>query len=128
MESMSLAIDAFYKRAGVMGYRAAAIAYILNNNKETSNVVDFGLWVADYVLQQQVAMWGSYIENAEQMDTSTPVANLFQELGEEFSRKDLVNLRIIHGQGTNVRTIIMRWKKAGMIEEIKPREYIKISK
>jgi hypothetical protein len=40
----------------------------------------------------------------------------------------LVNLRIIHGQGTNVRTIIMRWKKAGMIEEIKPREYVKIHK
>ena len=125
---MSLAIDAFYKRAGVMGYRAAAIAYILNNNKETSNVADFGLWVADYVLQQQVAMWGSYIENAEQMDTSTPVANLFQELGEEFSRKDLVNLRIINGQGTNVRTIIMRWKKAGMIQEIEPGRYIKIHK
>ena len=128
MESMSLAIDAFYKRAGVMGYRAAAIAYILNNNKETSNVADFGLWVADYVLQQQVAMWGSYIENAEQMETSTPVANLFQELGEEFSRKDLVNLRIIHGQGTNVRTIIMRWKKAGMIQEIEPNRYVKIHK
>jgi hypothetical protein len=71
-----LAIDAFYKRAGVMGYRAAVIAYILNDYKETTHVIDFGLWVADYVLQQQVAMWGAYIENAEQMETSTPVANL----------------------------------------------------
>ena len=125
MESMSLAIDAFYKRAGVMGYRAAVITYILNDYKETTHVIDFGLWVADYVLQQQVAMWGAYIENAEQMETSTPVANLYNDLGEEFCRKDLVNLRIINGQGTNVRTIIMRWKQAGMIREVEKNKYVK---
>lgn len=118
METMSLSIDAFYKRSAVMGYRAAGIAYILCGYKETTVVTDFALWVADYVLQQQVAMWGNYIENAEQMANSNPVANLYQELPAEFRREDLVNLRIVNGQGTNVRMIISRWKKANMIVEI----------
>lgn len=125
MESMSLAIDAFYKRAGVMGYRAAAIAYLLNDYKETTNVIDFGLWVADYVLQQQVAMWGSYIENAEQMETTTPVANLYKELGEEFTREELINLRLMNGMPRNERTNLMRWKKAGMIREVEKNKYVK---
>lgn len=124
-ETMSLAIDAFYKRSAVMGYRAAAVAYVLCGYKETSVVTDFGLWVADYVLQQQVAMWGSYIENAEQMVTSTPIANLFAELPEEFTREELKKLRSINGQSTNVRMIILRWKQAGMIQETEPGRYVK---
>ena len=81
--------------------------------------------VADYVLQQQVSLWGSYLESQEEIKTSNPVANLYKELGEEFSKDDLVNLRIINGQGTNVRTIIMRWKQANMIREVEKNKYVK---
>lgn len=127
METMSYAINALYKRSAVMGARAGVIAYILCGYRETNVVINFALWVADYVLQQQVAMWGSHFEN-ENTDTTTPVANLYKELPEEFTREELVNLRVVNGQGTNVRMIIKRWKDNGMIQELEQNRYVKTDK
>lgn len=124
METMSYAINALYKRSAVMGYRAGVIAYILCGYRETNVVINFALWVADYVLQQQVAMWGSHFENEDACGT-TPVANLYKELPEEFTREELVNLRIINNQGKNVRMIIKRWKDNGMIQEMEQNHYRK---
>lgn len=127
METMNPAIDTFYKRSAVMGFRAGGIVYILNGYKETSLVVDFALWVADYVLQQQVSMWGAYLENAQSMQSANPVANLYKELPDEFTREELTNLRILSGKSDNVRMIISRWKKANMIREVEKNRYAKIT-
>ena len=125
METQSNAIEMFYKRAAVMGTRAAAIAYILGGRKESKVVIDFALWVADYVLQQQVYLWGGYTEKEETEKNNTPVLNLYQKLPHEFTREELVNLRAMNGQGTNVRQIISRWKQAGMIQELEKNHYQK---
>ena len=126
IETMSSAIDALYKRSAVMGFRAGGIAYVLCGGKETKEVVDFALFVADYILQQQVALWGNIFEAEAESTTVCSLANLYQELPEEFTREELVNLRAVHGQGTNVNTILYRWKKAGMIRELETsRRYIR---
>lgn len=125
IETMSPAIEALYKRAAVMGARAGGIATVLSGGKETNVVVEFALFIADYVLQQQVAMWGSQFENESEASSVCSLANLYKELPEEFTRQELVNLRIVNGQGTNVREIICRWKKAGMIRELEKNRYIK---
>lgn len=126
METMSFAINAMYKRAAVMGKRSGVIAYILCGYRETNVVVDFALWVADYILQQQVAMWGGHFENEDNGGSTTPVANLFQELPDEFTKEELVNLRSINGQGTNVRMILKRWRDRGMICETDKNRYAKL--
>lgn len=126
METMSMAINALYKRAAVMGYRAGAIAYILCGYRETNVVTNFALWVADYILQQQVALWGERFENEEYVSSPTPVANLYQELSDEFTKDELVNLRSINGQGTNVRMILKRWRDKGMIRETEKNHYTKL--
>lgn len=126
IETMSSAIDALYKRSAVMGFRAGGIAYVLCGGKETKEVVDFTLFVADYILQQQVALWGNVFEAEAESTTVCSLANLYQELPEEFTREELVNLRAVNGQGTNVNTILYRWKKAGMIRELETsRRYIR---
>ena len=124
IETMSPAIEALYKRSAVMGARAGGIAAVLCGGKETNVVVEFALFIAEYVLQQQVALWGHHFEEAEST-AACSLANLYKELPEEFTRQELINLRVVNGQGTNVRTIIMRWKKAGMIRELGDNRYIK---
>ena len=124
IETMSPAIEALYKRSAVMGARAGGIAAILCGGKETNVVVEFALFIAEYVLQQQVALWGHHFEEAEST-AACSLANLYKELPEEFTRQELINLRVVNGQGTNVRTIIMRWKKAGMIQELGDNRYIR---
>ena len=124
-ETQSLAIDSFRRRAAVIGCRAGAVAYILCGKKETKIVTEFALWVADYVLQQQVSLWGSYMENQEEMKNTTPVLNLYQELPEEFTREELRELRLMNGMSGNERMNLSRWKKVNMIVEIKKGLYAK---
>ena len=126
-ETQSQAIDSFRRRAAVIGYRAGALAYILSERKETKTSIDFALWVADYVLQQQVYIWGSYMENQEELKTTTPVLNLYQELPDKFTREELRELRLMNGMSSNERMNISRWKQANMIREIGKNLYLKTS-
>ena len=88
-------------------------------------VTEFALWVADYVLQQQVSLWGSYLESQEEMKSTTPVLNLYQELPDEFTREELRELRFMNGMSDNERMNLSRWKKANMIVEIRKGLYAK---
>ena len=125
METQSKPIDTFRRRSANIAFRAGGLFYKLCGDKETSVVVEFALWVADYVLQQQVAKWGHSLETDDEPQTSFPVINLYKELSDEFTREELENLRIINGQGKNVRMIIKRWRDSGMIREVEKNRYIK---
>lgn len=127
-ETQSMAIDSFRRRSAVIGCRAGALAYILCDKKETKVVTEFALWMADYVLQQQVSLWGSYLESQEEMKSTTPVLNLYQELPDEFTREELRELRLMNGMSDNERMNLSRWKKANMIVEISKGFYAKTSK
>jgi len=128
LETQSKAIDTFRRRSANIGFRAGGIAFKLCGEKETSVVIDFALWVADFVLQQQVAMWGQVLETDEESNVNHHVVNLYRDLPEEFTREELVNLRTINGQGKNVRMIIKRWKDNGMILEMEQNRYVKTDK
>lgn len=118
VETTSNAVDVFRKRAAVMGFRAAVVAYILFDYKEKQAVIDYALYIADYVLQQQVARWGDRLEIGEHTTVITSVINNYQALPEVFSREEFVNLRILNGQPTNIRSILSRWRKEGKIVDI----------
>ena len=47
-------------------------------------------------------------------------ADLLSQLGKEFTKEELVNLRISNGQSPQVKMVIHRLKKEGMIEKIAP--------
>ena len=128
VETQSKAIDTFRRRSANIGFRAGGLAYKLCGDKETAVVTNFALWVADYVFQQQVARWGAELERYEEPRLIHPVINLYKELPEEFTREDLVNLRTINGQGTNVRMIIKRWRDSGMIQDLGQNRFAKTSK
>ena len=129
LETQSIAIDTFRKRCAVIGYRAGALAYLLNENVENRCVIDFACWIADYVLQQQVLGFGSAIEKEEsgfQESKTGPVLQLFSMLPSQFTRHQLEELRASNGQSSNIRMIIHRWKKNGMIEEVAQNTFTKL--
>ena len=129
LETQSIAIDTFRKRCAVIGFRAGALAYLLNENVENRCVIDFACWIADYVLQQQVLGFGSAIEKEESgfLESKTgPVLQLFSMLPSQFTRHQLEELRASNGQSSNIRMIIHRWKKNGMIEEVAQNTFTKL--
>ena len=129
LETQSMAIDVFRKRCAVIGFRAGALAYILNDKVENRCVTDFACWVADYVLQQQVLCFGSTMEDEEETQCEHPVGSvmhLFSILPSQFTSHQLEELRSQNGQGTNVRMIISRWKRNDMIQEVAPHTYAKL--
>lgn len=129
LETQSMAIDVFRKRCAVIGFRAGALAYILNDKVENRSVTDFACWVADYVLQQQILCFGSTMEDEEETSIEHPVGSvmhLFSILPSQFTSHQLEELRSQNGQGTNVRMIISRWKRNAMIQEVAPHTYAKL--
>lgn len=129
LETQSTAIDVFRKRCAVIGFRAGALAYLLNEGVENRTVTDFACWVADYVLQQQVLCFGTGLEDEEESQSEYPVGSvmhLFSILPSQFTSHQLEELRSQNGKGTNVRMIISRWKKNNMIQEVAPHTYTKL--
>lgn len=129
MQTQSVMIDVFRKRSAVIGYRAGVVAYLLNGRKEGASVTKFAVWVASYVCRQQCEIFGEkmerYADGARQQRRSR-VMNLFAVLPDEFTRKDLVDLRVAHSQSADVRMVINRWKAGKLIEEKEKNVYIKI--
>ena len=129
----SRAVDTLRKRAAVIGYRAGMLAYLLNNQKYDKGVGQFTSWVAEYVFQNQLELFGSKFEEVAQSqmrvrENRSQVVSLLQVLPEQFSKSDLMALRARNGQSTNVAMVISRWKAAGFIKQVEKNTYRKTPK
>ena len=129
----SRAVDTLRKRAAVIGYRAGMLAYLLNECVYTKEVGQFTSWVAEYVFQNQMELFGSKFEEVAQSqirvrENRSQVVSLLQVLPEQFSKSDLMALRARNGQSTNVAMVISRWKAAGFIKQVEKNTYRKTPK
>ena len=129
----SRAIDTLRKRAAVIGYRAGMLAYLLNECVYTKEVGQFTSWVAEYVFQNQMELFGSKFEEVAQSqirvkEKSSHVVSLLQVLPEQFTKADLMALRARNGQSTNVAMVISRWRSSGFITQVEKNTYKKTPK
>ena len=129
----SRAVDPLRKRAAVIGYRAGMLAYLLNECVYTKEVGQFTSWVAEYVFQNQMELFGSKFEEVAQSqirvrENRSQVVSLLQALPEQFSKSDLMALRARNGQSTNIAMVISRWKAAGFIKQVEKNTYRKTPK
>ena len=129
----SRAVDTLRKRSAVIGYRAGMLAFLLNNHKYDKNVGEFTVWVAEYVFQNQMQLFGHKFEEVAQAairenEKKGKVVSLLSELSPVFTRNDLIALRARHGQSTAVRMIISRWLSAGFITPEGNNSYRKTTK
>ena len=128
----SRAVDTIRRRAGVIGFRAGMLCYLLNERKSPKVAADFGEWVAEYVFRQQMTLFGEQFEQsaretAEKTDTSKGrVRNLLKDLPQKFTNADLIGLRRKNGQSTDIRMVLYRWQKAGYIRKEGDKEWVKI--
>ena len=129
----SRAIDTLRKRAAVIGYRAGMLAYLLNECVYTKEVGQFTSWVAEYVFQNQMELFGSKFEEVAQSqirvrENRSQVVSLLQALPEQFTKAELMALRARNGQSTNVAMVISRWRSAGFITQVEKNTYKKTPK
>ena len=129
----SRAIDTLRKRAAVIGYRAGMLAYLLNECVYTKEVGQFASWVAEYVFQNQMELFGSKFEEVAQTqirvkENRSQVVSLLQALPEQFTRNELMALRARNGQSTRVDVVISRWRSSGFITQVEKNTYKKTPK
>lgn len=129
----SRAIDTLRKRAAVIGYRAGMLAYLLNECVYTKEVGQFTSWVAEYVFQNQMELFGSKFEEVAQTqirvrENRSQVVSLLQALPEQFTRNELMALRARNGQSTRVDVVISRWRSSGFITQVEKNTYKKTPK
>lgn len=135
MEADSHAMDTLRRRAGVMGFRAGMLCYLLENRKFTKTVGQFAEWVAEYVFRNQMELWGEQME--QELSGALEVlsgergsaASLLALLPAEFSTSDLIKLRARKGQSVKNNAICMvlnRWRTNHKIEQIGKATYKKL--
>lgn len=129
----SRAVDTLRKRAAVIGYRAGMLAYLLNECVYEKSVGEFTTWVAEYVFQNQMSLFGSKFEEVAQSqlvmnERKSCVVSLLQQLPEQFTKNELMALRARNGQSTRVDMVLNRWKSSGFISQVDKTTYKKTPK
>lgn len=129
--------DHFFRRSAMLGFHAAMVAYMCSGCKETKEVIDFALWVAEFTLQSQLLHYGnmynslhkSRMDNqADEVIKITAVSKfkLLEHLPEEFCIEDIKRISMENQKSIkNPYSKITRWKDAGMIREIPTNTQIK---
>ena len=135
MEADSHAMDTLRRRAGVMGFRAGMLCYLLENRKFNKTVANFAEWVAEYVFRNQMELWGDQMEQelTGALDIISSergsASSLLALLPNEFTTSDLIKLRARKGQSVKNNAICMvlnRWKNNHKIEQIAEAKYKKL--
>ena len=129
----SRAIDTLRKRSAVIGYRAGMLAYLLNGQKYDKGVGEFAAWVAEYIFQNQMQLFGNKFEEVAQShiianERRGNVISLLSELPATFTRTELIALRSRRGQSTQVACVLSRWRTAGFITQTAKNTYRKTPK
>ena len=129
----SRAIDTLRKRSAVIGYRAGMLAYLLNGQKYDKGVGEFTTWVAEYIFQNQMQLFGNKFEEVAQShiianERRGNVISLLSELPATFTRTELIALRSRRGQSTQVACVLSRWRTAGFITQTAKNTYRKTPK
>jgi len=135
----NFALDTLRRRAAVIGFRAAMLAWWLCGKSETQEVVDFALWVTNEVLQQQMLAFGEDINAVERQNFEvlndrrisqrlTRNLRLLDQLPDSFSREDLIAVRKKYKLEGRPDYILSRWTKKGLIQQSKDYKncYVKI--
>ncbi len=127
IDADSHAMDTLRRRAGVIGFRAGMICFLLENRRFTKTVGQFAEWVAEYVFRNQMELWGEQMERelTGALDIFSTeqgsVSSLLELLPNEFTTADLIKLRARKGQSvknSSISMLLNRWRGNGRIEKV----------
>jgi len=123
----NMALDILRRRAGVLGFRAAMVAWWLCGKEERQEGGDFALWGANEVLCQQLAVFGEEMNRIERESMEITQQHnersrmgrngrLLKSLPDAFTKRDVEKARQRMGRTGECKYVISRWVKAGLIE------------
>ena len=122
LQTLRYSLDVLRRRAALNGFRAGIIAYLLEGRQETERAIKFALWYAERCLHYQLQLYGNKIDalhdNAVSPQVSKGNIRYLDALPKEFTKEDLVNLRLANNESPVVKTIICRWVKEALIVKI----------
>jgi len=122
LQTLRYSLDVLRRRAALNGFRAGIIAYLLEGRQETERAIKFAVWYAECCLHYQLQLYGNKIDalhdNAVSPQVSKGNIRYLDALPKEFTKEDLVNLRLANNESPVVKTIICRWVKEGLIVKI----------
>ena len=122
LQTLRYSLDVLRRRAALNGFRAGIIAYLLEGRQETERAIKFALWYAERCLHYQLLIYGDKIDALHNGTLSTQASKgnirYLDALPKEFTKEDLVNLRLANNESPVVKTIICRWVKESLIVKI----------
>jgi hypothetical protein len=118
--------DNFRRRAAVIAFRCAVVFHLLSGQeRESKACIDFMLMMADYCLETQVRLLGDMM--ASQQANNEPLMktignkSAYDRLPKVFTMDDLRLAKGANFEESSYRSIISKWKKDKIVEEL-PRE------
>jgi hypothetical protein len=121
----SKAVDEFRKRSAVNGFRAGMLCYLLEQYNSTlteDEIVNFGLWVAEYTFCNHMSLFGSRVDKAaseKQRINGHKVPYMLPMLPKQFTREDVSLLQTQLGNSNaDPKQNISYWKQIGCIKEV----------
>ena len=130
LQTLRYSLDVFRRRAALNGFRAGIIAYLLEGRQETERAIKFAIWYAERCLHYQLQIYGDKIDALRNGTLSTQASKgnirYLDALPKEFTKEDLVNLRLANNESPVVKTIIYRWVKENLIVKINTNLWQKI--
>ena len=122
LQTLRPSIDVLRRRSALNGFRAGIIAYLLEGRQETERAIRFALWYAERCLHYQLQIYGDKIDALYHgmQGTKASKSNIryLDTLPKEFTKEDLVALRLANGDSPVVKTVICRWVKEGKVKKI----------
>jgi hypothetical protein len=122
LQTLRPSIDVLRRRAALNGFRAGLVAYLLEGRQETERAIKFAIWYAERCFYYQLQIYGDKIDalyhGSQKKNTSKNNIHYLDALPKEFTKEDLVNLRLANNESAVVKTIIYRWVKEKMVEKI----------
>ena len=129
IEELDKARDTFRRRAAVIGFRAAMVAFALwkcEKKKETA-AARFGVFVAEQVLEGQLERFAQQLnEQSERRRTRCPSQKVLKLLPQEFTRDDLTSALKRCGRKSDTKVVVSIWKTHSIIEELVKNKYRKL--
>jgi len=123
--SGNMSIDTFRKRAAVMGFRAGCLLYVLDDKKVSKRMLDFALWVSNYVLYYQLKYYGAKMNESIESNAEILHATIqstcrnswaFLLMPDRFYNETIQALYESKGKkASGYRTIASRWIKNGWV-------------
>ena len=120
------ALDTLRRRAMAMGFRSALVSFATEGMRETQACADFAVWVAQEVLDQQMALFADKLNAAiseeksaksrqDRMLRSNSNLTILAAMPDTFTQNDILEYRELHGLGSDTRTTVHRWLEQGYV-------------